>query len=52
MKPFRSPRRFTRDGRKELTGFTLDTERCKGVRFTRERAADEPGKPDARVRCR
>jgi CubicO group peptidase (beta-lactamase class C family) len=27
--------RFTRNGREELTGFTLSTERCKGVRFVK-----------------
>ncbi len=30
---------FTRDGRKHVTGFTLSTERCKGVRFYREGSA-------------
>jgi hypothetical protein len=32
--------RFTRGGRKEPTGFTLSTERCKGIRFARDRPAD------------
>jgi len=31
--------RFTRNGRKELTGFTLRTERCKDIRFVKTGAA-------------
>jgi len=28
--------RFVRDGRNAVTGFTLSTERCQGVRFVRD----------------
>jgi len=36
--------RFTRNEQKELTGFTLSTERCKNVRFDRKGAEKKGGR--------